>query len=175
MAAYRLENCIRFCARPCIRLQDSGNSTIVQQQICRRKPKDDFESTSTQVQIAWVQLELIPIKVPKMIQQQHRSSSGSKKSGKLGSAQALPCFVICSWEWKTEFMDYRNLILKGRNQVFWSSVGYTQAKKQDVALNRLESNPILLRKVGETALYGQKWSWKCFSNEITLYSESPMP
>ena len=113
MAAYRLENRIRFCARPCKRLQDSGNSTIVQQQICRRKPKDDFESTSTQVQIAWVQLELIPIKVPKMIQQQHPSSSGSKKSGKLGSAQALPCFVICSWEWKTEFMGLQKLGIEG--------------------------------------------------------------
>ena len=33
-------------------------------------------------------------------------------------------------------------------------MGYTQAKKQDITLNRLENNPILFGKFSETILYG---------------------
>ncbi|RVW75164.1 Protein STICHEL-like 2 [Vitis vinifera] len=40
-------------------------------------------------------------------------------------------------------------------------------------LSDVEDNPLLLGEVGETILSGQKWSWKCFNNEITPYSESP--
>ena len=40
-------------------------------------------------------------------------------------------------------------------------------------LSDVEDNPPLLGEVGERILSGQKWSLKCFNNEITPYSESP--
>lgn len=45
--------------------------------------------------------------------------------------------------------------------------------KEANLLSDVEDNPLSSGDVGETIPSGQKWSWKCFNNEITPYSESP--